>query len=582
MSGDVNLDAVAETEIVELDPEGEIARLAELSMVAYEVERNQVANSLGFRPGQLDKMVKAARKNGGQEESPVNPLPEPWPDEVDGARLLDDLVRDIRRYMVMSQVAVEVVALWVVHTHCFECFRITPRLHVTAPSSDCGKSTLLDVLHEITHHAVHADSLSTAVFFRLNDKYTPTLLVDEVDAFLKDNEELRGAINAGHKKGGKFWRCEGDDNNLRGFNVFAPAVLSGIGRIPLTLANRSFRIQLQKRMASEAISDFRDDRAQHLRDRASQIARWVRDHEQELRAAEPELPADVINRLADNWRPLVAIADAAGGEWPDRARKALTYLKTEDDKESAKIKLLADMWAIFDEKQTDRLPTKDFVEALNGMEEGSWSDFNRGKGLTPTTIGKLLNEFEKQEGVPLHSRDIRTGQKVAKGYYRDDLANPYRRYVEAQDARIAAPGGKTAATPLQPRKSGESQSILAATSETNVAAKKAPNPAEKLNCSGVAANLGGKGPNARAPSDDIPAFLRRCSHCGRSAGTDNPILEVHDGDRTAWLHRGCQTAWLGATDTAAAMMTTNPENLSGVSPEGGIRANGRRAYRSGA
>ena len=93
------------------------------------------------------------------------------------------------------------------------------------------------------------------------------------------------------------------------------------------MANRSFRISLQKRLASEQVSDFRDDRAQHLRDRASQIARWVHDHEMELRAAEPELPSDIINRLADNWRPLAAIADVAGGDcYPRKPAKDVTRM----------------------------------------------------------------------------------------------------------------------------------------------------------------------------------------------------------------------------------------------------------------
>ncbi len=541
----------------EPDHNREVARLAELDQAAYEAERKSVAKALGFRTNVLDDLVKAARKENGAadngEESPVNPLPEPWPDRVDGKVLLNNIVNDIRRYMVMSQQAVDVVALWVVHTHCFECFRITPRLHVTAPGSNCGKSTLLDVLYELTRNAVHADNLSTAVFFRLCDGYAPTLLIDEVDAFLKENEELRGAINAGHKRGGTFWRCEGDENKIRGFKVFAPAVLCGIGKIPLTLANRSFRIQLQKRLASEAIADFRDDRAGHLHDRAAQMVRWTRDHEIELRAAEPELPDDVINRLADNWRPLLVIADAAGGEWPGRARKALTYLKTEDDKESAKIKLLADMWAILDEKQADRLLTRDFIEALNGMEEASWSEFNKGKGINPSIIGKLLGGFEKQPGVPLKSRSIRGGDKCPKGYYRDDLASPYERYVKVWKRDLPPQGGKNAATPLQRRETAESQPILAATSENNVAARIAPNPAEKLDCSGVAAKKGGIPPithisaeNAQSGAEDIPEFLRRCTHCGAPAGADDPVQEVHSDNREAWLHRGCQMAWFGA------------------------------------
>ena len=78
---------------------------------------------------------------------------------------------------------------------------------------------------------------------------------------------------------------------------------------------------LQKRRPDEYIQDFREDRADHLRELASQAARWAADRRHQLSQLEPVMPHGVHNRMADNWRPLLAIADVAGRAWPSRARE---------------------------------------------------------------------------------------------------------------------------------------------------------------------------------------------------------------------------------------------------------------------
>ena len=563
MSGDVNLEAVAETETVELDPATEIERLAALAPFAYEAERQTAAEALGVRVSVLDRMVNAARKEVvGNDDGDLGLFdPEPWPDEVDGPRLLADIVDDIRRYIVMSQPAAEVVALWTVHTHAFACFRKTPRLHITAPEKGCGKSTLLDVLACLTLKAVKTENLSTAVFFRVVDKYSPTLLIDEIDTFLRDNEELRGALNAGHAKGGRHFRCEGDNNDIKGFKTFAPAALADLGDLPPTLADRSIQIFLQKRLADEPAQDFRDDLARHLEDRASQIARWVRDHKTELRTAEPELPTDVINRLADNWRPLVAIADAAGGDWPERARDALALLRDDDEGVTVNVMALADMWGVFEEKNAERLATSDILTALNAMEDRPWPEWKRGKELSATSLSRLLKKFKTSKGDKIKPKSIRLGDKTPKGYERADIADAYQRYVKPPNAPTLPLTGKRAATPQHVNKNNGLDDNRAATHIDNVAAQNLPKSLKNNECCGVAAQnthegtLVAKADEIRTESgaDEIPAFMRRCTHCGRLRTDGNPVQEVHCDGLTTWLHRECRTAWLGATDTAAAM-----------------------------
>jgi len=121
------------------------------------------------------------------------------------------------------------------HTHCFDVFQCTPRLNIGAPDKGCGKTTARDVVGLVVPRALPTENLSVAVLFRVIQKYKPVVLADECDSWLKDSEELRGLLNAGHRRGGQALRCEGENNDVRAFNVFSPAVLCGIGSLPGTL-----------------------------------------------------------------------------------------------------------------------------------------------------------------------------------------------------------------------------------------------------------------------------------------------------------------------------------------------------------
>jgi len=57
-----------------------------------------------------------------------------------------------------------------------------------------------------------------------------------------------------------------------------------------------------------------------------QARRWCEDNLNILTAADPTVPETLTDRAADNWRPLLAVADRAGGAWPIRARDAALVL----------------------------------------------------------------------------------------------------------------------------------------------------------------------------------------------------------------------------------------------------------------
>ncbi len=200
------------------------------------------------------------------------------------------------------------------------------------------------------------ENLSVAVLFRLVNAHAPTILADEYDAWLKDNEELRGLLNSGHRRGGQVFRCVGDSNEVRGFQVFAPAVLCGIGALPGTLHDRSIVIRLERAKPGELRERFDSRRVDREKELCRKLARWCADNAARLESCDPVLPSGAFNRLADNWRPLFAIAEIAGGDWPQRAAAAFAKLNSQDDADAqgSGVMLLADIRQVFKRKSAWR------------------------------------------------------------------------------------------------------------------------------------------------------------------------------------------------------------------------------------
>ena len=411
----------------------EVERLARLPNLDYELCRKEVAGRFGVRTSVLDSEVANARRDdGGDTGRQGQPLglddPEPWPESVDGDALLDEIVMRIRRYLVLPDGGAEVLALWAVHAHAFEAFYFTPRLAITAPEKQCGKTVVLDVLECLTPRSIRTENLTTAVLFRIVDAHQPTLLVDEFDTFLKHSDELRGAINAGHRRGGVMLRCDGDDNEVRAFKTFAPVDMAGIGNLPETIADRSISISMRRALPDETVKPFRGDRAHHECELSRRIARWVADNYSALEAHEPNVPCWMFNRQADNWRPLLTIADLAGGDWPEHARAvAEKVCGSDEDETSVRVQLLMDIGELFQKHNTDRLASALIAQELAEMEDRPWPEWGKaGKPISKVQVARQLKYFNISSGT------IRDGAKTEKGYKLEHLEDALSRYGRFQ------------------------------------------------------------------------------------------------------------------------------------------------------
>jgi putative DNA primase/helicase len=429
----------------------EVERLRELSDTDYEQERKAAASGLGVRVSVLDRFVAAAKT--GKAES-LKPEPEPWADPVAGDDLLDLIAETALDHVVLPDGAHDVIALWTVFAHVHDCFDISPLLAVTSPTPECGKTVLCDLLEGLVQRPLSACNMTPAVVFRAVEKWSPTLMIDEADSFLPDNHELRGIIDSGHRRSNAFvLRTVGDNHEPKQFTTWGPKVLALIGKLHPTLDSRSIHIRLRRMLATESVIQLRHDRRDHLVPIKRRLIRWAQDNAKALRSADPDMPNSLRGRAADNWRPLLAIADAVGGEWPERARQVAESFSGKSEV-TLGIMLLEDSAAAFMEKQADRFSSKELCDVLTDREDRPWPEFKNGKPLSQRQLARLLEPFGIMPGT------IRTTTgKTPKGYYLAAFEDAWKRYLSPDTPFPTA-------TPPQPLDSKDFSSFSSATRDS--------------------------------------------------------------------------------------------------------------------
>jgi hypothetical protein len=205
----------------------------------------------------------------------------------------------------------------------------------------------------------------------------------------KDNEDTRALLNAGHRKGAVAGRCvvRGKTVTTEEIPAYAALAVAGLGWLPDTLMTRSVVIRMRPRHSGETIEPYRP----RLHDRAGAgifhlIENWVASQPE---VTWPELPEAIQDRDADCWEPLIAVADAAGGSWPTRARVAAVSLVTaaQDREASLGVRLLMDAKTVFGDSTA--LPTKVLLHGLIALEEARGATF----AASPWTNAVWLTGF---------------------------------------------------------------------------------------------------------------------------------------------------------------------------------------------
>lgn len=345
--------------------------------------------------------------------------------------------------------------LWLAHTHSMDSWESTPRIAFLSPEPGSGKTRALEISETLVPRPVESINASPAYIFRRVSaaEGPPTILFDEIDTIFgpkaKDNEELRGIINAGHRRGAMAGRCvvKGKTIETEELPAYCAVAIAGLGALPDTILSRSVVIRMRRRAPGEVVKAYR--RRLHapegfkIRDR---LGAWAESVRSGMRQAWPAMPPGVEDRDADVWEALLAVADAAGGEWPARAREAAVALVADSkgSTPSLGVRLLSDLRNIFGGR--DSLASEDILRKLAEMDEAPWADL-RGKPIDSRKLAGLLRPY----GVA--SKNVRLEQGVVKGYAREDLYDPWSRYLGPSPLERATPA--TGATANPPQGSGE-------------------------------------------------------------------------------------------------------------------------------
>jgi hypothetical protein len=366
-------------------------------------------------------------------------------EEPSGEMVLEAVHRFLGRFVSYpSEHAHDAHALWCVHTHLMHLWDSTPRLAFLSPEPASGKTRAMEITSLLVPNPVLAVNVSPNYLFRKVGAGAVTLLYDEIDTVFgpkaKDSEDIRGLLNAGHHKGAVAGRCvvRGAIVVAEEIPAFAPLAIAGLNWLPDTLMSRSIIIRMRPRAAGEAIEHYRI--RVHTKQGAGVyrlIDAWAATQTEVKDTDWPELPKEVQDRDADCWEPLVFIADAAGGSWPQRARQAAVALVAagQDREASLGKRLLADLRTVFD--GVDKLPTKSILHRLIEIEESPWGDI-RGKPLDERGLAHRLRQYSIRSG------NIQIGDARPKGYRREDFVDAWTRYLPTPADKSA-----TSATPLQ-------------------------------------------------------------------------------------------------------------------------------------
>jgi len=370
-------------------------------------------------------------------------------DTANGGAILDEISTYLTRFIAYPSAHCLVAhALWIAHTHLMDAWDSTPRLAVLSPEPGSGKSRVLEVTELLVPRAVEAVNVTPAYLFRKvsDSQGRPTILYDEIDTVFgpkaKDNEEIRGLLNAGHRKHSVAGRCvvRGKEIFTEEIPAYCAVALAGLGGLPDTILSRSIIIRMRRRAPGEIVEPYRrrvnGPEAAVIRER---LAAWADSIEANITGVFPDMPAGIVDRDADVWEALIAIADAAGGEWPNLARVAAVALVADSKggSHSLGVQLLTDLKAIFGNE--DALSTEHILTLLVGTEELCWGDI-RGKPLDARGLSTRLRQY----GVK--PTTVRIGGSTPKGYRREDLHDSWVRYVPLCATHLESATSATSAT----------------------------------------------------------------------------------------------------------------------------------------
>lgn len=346
----------------------------------------------------------------------------------------DAILRDVRTWLerfiaVTHEDDLDILALWIVHTHLVAELWTTPRLLIDSIMPGSGKTTVLDHCSRLCHRPVQAALLtSPALIPRMLESEMRTILLDEVDRSLRENKEgvqdLIAVVNSGYRFGASrpVLVPGGDGWVMQDMSTYAPVAMAGNApHLPADTVSRAIRILMMPDVSGTVEdSDWElfEEEAKKLHDHIAEWSDSVRE-----KIPQVELPDGCIGRMREKWRPLKRIAVLAGGDWPRIADQLIKSSIAEDQAErDAGIKalppgmvLLNDLRAVWPDED-DFVSSENLVKLLVRHNRDYWGTNSKyGSRLTAQRLGRLINQATKRTST---RENRRSGPR---GFLRSDF-----------------------------------------------------------------------------------------------------------------------------------------------------------------
>ena len=388
-----------------------------------------MADNKKFAPvGANNKLIQENYKMNHDNNQGIY-MPEPWPEPVNGLDLVQQMRALYEQYLILPDGASIVLPFWALHTYAVNVFDYSPRLCIKSAAPQCGKTQLLQLLELTTYNPVNISSITAAGIFRTIAALHPTLLIDEADAYMNGNNEIRGIVNAGYKRGGKVLRTIATKNDYitKTFDCYGAMAIAGIGNRDATIMDRSIIIIMRR-------AGPHDRRVKKLRERLVKpqttklqrmCMRYMMDNVNAISEIFPDMPNFLNGRAADIWESLFAIAQHISPDLvSDLTYAAARLCPVSDDAETRSIQLLADIRQVFEKMGVDFLATDELLRHLYQFETRPWADKEYGKTvLTCITMANMLRDFE------ISPQQVRIGNKIKRGYVRAAFTDTFERYL---------------------------------------------------------------------------------------------------------------------------------------------------------
>ena len=380
-----------------------------------------------------------------------------WEGEVDFAAALDSAVASMKRFLKAPDYVYDTTALWSAMTYLVQSeeidMPIAPQLGFQSIVEGSGKSVVAEIVAAISYRGyLRSGYTASTLFRRINQEFITPCLSEYHNILSEKDKALLSVVNACHRRS-EAWidRTETDAQTgrryVQSYKCWTALSWGAIGAVPREAHSRSIVLPMQAALPDEsrALDHSRPLQAKDLIDVRRQLAKWSATIKV---LPTPSMPPTLFNRAADNFRPLFALAELAGGDWPQRIRNAAEAIGKVERKPTLQVRLLTDIRDAFEAAEDQRLPTGKLIDTLCEEEERGWQQENRGKRIDAYWLRENLRGLINPAGSQRWREGTHENDPLIRGYELSQFRDAFLRYLSSPSLEGGGPASGTSGTEL--------------------------------------------------------------------------------------------------------------------------------------